>query len=575
MERDLNGFSTAMDIRDIVQEFVRKELQKLTLIPRWGTVFDINYDQNKASVLLLGDTDPTPVNFSPNCAPTTGLNTTPGYIYSAIPGVTNLEPPGGFSGDLVKVEGEPGNLWITEIVRGSIRIYKPILIDPKIQSSDPTVKVRRFNYSYTVTPGPALGDAVFVSRYNYKDTAKLPPLQFDITIALDDNPNTAVVITKRYQVALRPNSDGYTGSPVPPGWAKLVAVTDSGKWLGEDFELEIECGPTSVAFRIRRTGLNTSSFVMNAYNVDLSIVGLEVEEDLTNQGNLTAVLATPIHAYGVSSPTLSSSDAVGPYLSPELWHPHLMQILLSGGGLLLWDGAIFKWNEKFTCIGASRHELAPEGYFEIPVPTAGDVVAVHSKSGVSSVAAVAGGIPIGVWEALYYELPIGKGFAGLTGRFHVVSYTANQIFKVPSHWILIASRNSEGVSNVLRVQNGTTIDTFRPLTLGLNWTPWGTGFNGSAGGALACRYWRDNNHVCVDGMAKWIGASPTVFNQNVATLPAGYRPSYQAMFPVCRSDFNNNSRVDVLPTGAIILPGTPGIPTGGFVTLNFRFRSEG
>jgi hypothetical protein len=115
---------------------------------------------------------------------------------------------------------------------------------------------------------------------------------------------------------------------------------------------------------------------------------------------------------------------------------------LSGGGLVSVSATYeVLWGSRMLVISNGRSALrAVSGFWEIACPPAGTVVT--GVGGAVSTTATAAGIPMAVYDALYYILPIGSLSPSVPANFRLVNYTANVV--VPSNWVLIAFRSDGG-----------------------------------------------------------------------------------------------------------------------------------
>ena len=115
---------------------------------------------------------------------------------------------------------------------------------------------------------------------------------------------------------------------------------------------------------------------------------------------------------------------------------------LTGGGLVS-VSATFEvlWGSRMLVLSNGRSALrAASGFWEIHCPAAG--TAITGVGGAASTTATAAGIPLAIFDALYYILPIGSNNASVPANFRLVNYTANSV--VPSNWVLIALRSDVG-----------------------------------------------------------------------------------------------------------------------------------
>lgn len=119
------------------------------------------------------------------------------------------------------------------------------------------------------------------------------------------------------------------------------------------------------------------------------------------------------------------------------------QWAMSGGGLVTWTGASILWNARVICIPVENNEMGSSGHFDINCPTSGTVVYYNSSNVTTTLTATAAGIPLGAWEALYYEVTEGMSSASDQTRFRVVNYQ-NTTWRPSTGWLLVAAVNGDG-----------------------------------------------------------------------------------------------------------------------------------
>ena len=119
------------------------------------------------------------------------------------------------------------------------------------------------------------------------------------------------------------------------------------------------------------------------------------------------------------------------------------QWAMSGGGLVTWTGASILWNVRVICIPVENNEMGSSGHFDITCPTSGTVVYYNSANVTTTLTATAAGIPLGAWEALYYEVTEGMSSAFDQTRFRVVNYQ-NTTWRPSTGWLLVAAVNGDG-----------------------------------------------------------------------------------------------------------------------------------
>lgn len=260
--------------------------------------------------------------------------------------------------------------------------------------------------------------------------------------------------------------------------------------------------------------------------------------------------------------TQASISTTPPGADPDHWavltDRSFFQDVLTGGGVLGWDGVNFSFTQRFITLGRGKSEDAPTGYFAMPVPAAGDIIPVYGNATVSSVTALAGAIPFPSWHALYYAIPYGAvGSVGSSANYNLVDYSDSaQRVRIPSNWVLIALRNTD--LNQIHVADGRYIDVPRTPALSGTWVANGGGYEGPA-------YYKDTSGVVhVSGLVK---SGSVVAPSPIFTLPAGYRPSATLMFTAPMN--GTMVRIDVLNTGVVQFNGFLGTTAvTGYLSLS-------
>lgn len=120
---------------------------------------------------------------------------------------------------------------------------------------------------------------------------------------------------------------------------------------------------------------------------------------------------------------------------------------------------------------------------------------------------------------------------------------------LPLGWVQYFSQLTEYLSSK---------PTIYPLTLSANWSNWGTPFETAS-------YWREaNGCVHLTGLVK--KSTAITASEIISTLPVGYRPSNQQLFPILAGASAIN-RLDVTSTGTIYI-NTAIAGTGNWVSLS-------
>lgn len=124
--------------------------------------------------------------------------------------------------------------------------------------------------------------------------------------------------------------------------------------------------------------------------------------------------------------------------------------LTGGGTITLTSGGDFSWTSRFIFVAGNDAQLSSQGYHEMTMPAAG--TAITGVGGAASRSWTASGVNLGVFESLYYILPVGSNAASVAANFRVTSYSGALV--IPEHWILIATRNDDAGFTVLKLGTG-------------------------------------------------------------------------------------------------------------------------
>lgn len=134
---------------------------------------------------------------------------------------------------------------------------------------------------------------------------------------------------------------------------------------------------------------------------------------------------------------------------------------ITGGGTITFNSSGYiKNSTRFIVISNGRgSHFSTTGFFDINIPISGTITGV---GGAANKTATADGVPLDIWEALYYILPIGSGSTSLAANFRVVDYTSDVL--IPDNWVLIALRNGDTgqkgyVIGKYALELGESIDT--------------------------------------------------------------------------------------------------------------------
>lgn len=126
--------------------------------------------------------------------------------------------------------------------------------------------------------------------------------------------------------------------------------------------------------------------------------------------------------------------------------------MTGGGTITVSSSNELSWSQRFIIISNSRGTtFSTTGYFDINQPPSGTVIT--GVGGAPNTTVTANGVPLNVWYALYYILPIGGTNTTVNANFRIVNYTSN--IDIPSNWVLIALRS--GDNGKFRISTGITL----------------------------------------------------------------------------------------------------------------------
>ena len=250
---------------------------------------------------------------------------------------------------------------------------------------------------------------------------------------------------------------------------------------------------------------------------------------------------------------------------------------IHGGGTITVDASYnVVWSARFIIIsnGMGTH-FSTAGYFDIHCPTSGTITGV---GGSGNKTATAAGIPLGVWESLYYILPIGSTNTSLAANFRVSSYTVD--VEIPSNWVLICARNTDG-THAVSFPNGINLlpgQSYNTTIFSSSVVPYannsgnlngkteanlnvnaaaqlvttrtinGVNFNGTANILVPSTY--DANYRRIDnpGGAEYVTTTATITGAIQITLPVGWTNSMIRM-TVRVYEYSTNKSFDVVCGG--------------------------
>lgn len=118
-------------------------------------------------------------------------------------------------------------------------------------------------------------------------------------------------------------------------------------------------------------------------------------------------------------------------------------IEIYGGGIISFSSSYeLKWTLRIIVMGAGRgSHFSTNGFFQISMPSIGTWITRYNAAAVQ---VTSGGIPLAVWDTLYYKLPIGSSSTFSASNFIIYPYNGNGAdYELPYNAIPIALHNSD------------------------------------------------------------------------------------------------------------------------------------
>jgi hypothetical protein len=125
----------------------------------------------------------------------------------------------------------------------------------------------------------------------------------------------------------------------------------------------------------------------------------------------------------------------------QLYYSIRAQSQITGGGIRATDASYnISWSARFIFISLGNDpDLATGGFFQIDMPPTGTVIPGFGAATAKTV--TAGKIPLGSWDALWYEIPYGSTGASVPSNFRITNYSSAYV--VPNNWVLLCIRNPD------------------------------------------------------------------------------------------------------------------------------------
>jgi acyl dehydratase len=123
------------------------------------------------------------------------------------------------------------------------------------------------------------------------------------------------------------------------------------------------------------------------------------------------------------------------------------QWTLNGGGNVSFISNYVKWSERVIAIPVEGTEFSGLGFIDINCPTSGTITHYKSDGTTGTATCTSSGVPISIWQALWYVVTPGQSNSSDQTKFVLTSYD-NSNWRPDSNWLLIAVNN--GDSGILK-----------------------------------------------------------------------------------------------------------------------------
>lgn len=220
-------------------------------------------------------------------------------------------------------------------------------------------------------------------------------------------------------------------------------------WVGfgnsnlKDFTIYNEA--TSGAVILNNAAGGSIRFI-NDSTTAMTITGGNVGIGTASPAYLLDVNGT-IDALTVTTGNLSNGTAtIGTLLNTTLINYGVSaQWTLTGGGVTTFNGSSLLWSARIIVLPVKITEYSSNGYIDINCPTSGTITFYNASNVTTTVTCTASGVPLGAWQALYYEVTPGQSATSDQTKFRLVDFS-NTTWKPTSNWLLIAVRNGDSTS---------------------------------------------------------------------------------------------------------------------------------
>jgi hypothetical protein len=134
---------------------------------------------------------------------------------------------------------------------------------------------------------------------------------------------------------------------------------------------------------------------------------------------------------------------------------------LSGGGVVTWGGGYLSWDGRAYVAPVQNPTLSTDGVYYIDCPPAGTVITCYTPAGLTTITLTGSGFPLGIFQALYWFMPIPAGQAPMgASNFYIVDKGATN-WTPSGNAFLLATANGKGLKwmpSQITIPNNSTFD---------------------------------------------------------------------------------------------------------------------
>lgn len=509
-----------MKMRDLITNIATGVVNQIRPEPRVGSVVTMNYWTRRFGVQFPGEDEPIEVQGD------------------------RVNSPINFN-QIVEVSGKPGAYYISRVLSDSSHLNRPYLYHPVLRGgvfhNGTFAKFFGLDGPFvTVANGNCINWGRFANAGSFEDG------HATIEMYVGQAFGTDALKTYRFSMHSNPTADA---------WQILLPIEESGHANGIDFQMEIRTDSTGFRLRARRKNEAGAAGGSGLPRGGFWVWGAGWERDPFVAWNYEEIDTEPTAVYGQNTQPYNEANTLSKSIKgPFFDHPKTIiqrraQEALTGGGIITWNGTRLKWSQPFSAF-VGVNDYSSTGQILMAMPAVSAVIQHHgmpSPFGETSHTVDSNGISMAsgseTRSVLYYDPPLRGSGATDDTRWHLVGDAVK--FRVPSHWIMVATMDLRGVGiPSLKLGTMVEIDHWRSHIAGTGGAPFGGTVNW-------CEYTYSNGYVYFR-LNRVINAAynPTAADGNFANvqilgnnLPTEILPSRNVNIP---------SRFDDVPWGVVV-----------------------